>query len=101
MSKAETKNTMSKRRLILPLQWHEGLLFDEKDTIHAYQILSRAKKVKCDDHAVTELPDQSVDLKLVPASFIQSAEDFVRAPRQSEVSLEPPPEGIAMEEGSF
>lgn len=58
---------MSNQRLLLiETSYGEGILFDQKDTVQAYQILSRATFVKTSQYGgILDATSKDIEIKLV------------------------------------
>lgn len=90
---AATKPTMSNQRLVLiETSYGTGILFDQKDTVQAYQILSRATIVSTSGRIVPSAKDD-IDIKLISPSRLMTVEEFKEEEKKARiVAAEPYPE---------
>lgn len=74
----------NQRLVFIETGYGEGILFDQKDTVQAYQLLSRATKVKVRDRLVIP-EDSDIDVKLIDPKRLMREEDFIPKPPSPEL----------------
>lgn len=93
ISTQKPNHTMSNQRLVLiETECGSGILFDQKDTVQAYQILSRATIVWTSGRIAPKSMDE-ISIKLISPSMLMTVEECRQEEEKARiVAAEPYPE---------
>jgi hypothetical protein len=73
------QNQPNQRLVLLETNYGHGILFDQKDTVLVYQILSRATAVKTEDGQIIPR-NKDIEVKLIAPSRLLTAKELDPAP---------------------
>lgn len=80
----------NQRLVLLETSYGTGILFDQKDTVQAYQILSRATMVSTGAGDSAIFPkSEDIDIKLIAPSRLMSEKEFIASVKAPETAPSP------------